>query len=343
MARLLKIRRSTLVASAALPVLAALAVIAYAAAMPSQSAGEKGVVVEEKHLIRLPEARLKQIMANAEIADLQKLQQSYFTDGTPHIRIGNREYPLAPVPDKEYRPTPAQAAASQSLAGPLQRYKSYVSGGLAVTGQAATSAIAPPPPPAVDHRSKQTPVRNQGNRWTDISFASVAALEAAYGGGSLNLSKQYAHYLHMKRLARTCRFPMAASYWTHAAADALSAYGICSETKCPYYADMYSPPAYCNNSGEPGPAQRADAEAHSPYRIESFWKLWRNPDLESDTDFHINNPRCLEALLASGKDIVLETYIAGWTSPLTGVIRVQKYGNLLTGYHPMPPQGLAAS
>ena len=67
-------------------------------------------------------------------------------------------------------------------------------------------------PATVDHRKYQTAIRNQGGRNTCVSFALMAALEAAYVRKdpvrykNLDLSEQYANYLqkmvHLK-LPRT--------------------------------------------------------------------------------------------------------------------------------------------
>jgi hypothetical protein len=51
----------------------------------------------------------------------------------------------------------------------------------------------------VDLRSKQTPLKNQGGRTTCISFAAIAAIEAAYkraGYGDLDLSEEFLNYFH---------------------------------------------------------------------------------------------------------------------------------------------------
>jgi papain like protease len=51
----------------------------------------------------------------------------------------------------------------------------------------------------VDLRAKQTSLKNQGGRGTCITFAAIAALEAAYkraGYGDLNLSEEFANHFH---------------------------------------------------------------------------------------------------------------------------------------------------
>jgi len=166
----------------------------------------------------------------------------------------------------------------------------------------------------------QTSVKNQSNRGTCVCFASMAGLEVAYGGGSLDLSEQYANYLYMKAEGHGCK---SAGLQTHMSADYLTAHGVCQEGICQYQNDKYNFPSYCNNGGLPAPAKRVSAEASSPYRIKTYQKIWRNDALATDSGLWINNPRYLEALLRSGKDIVFGTHVAGWVTPYTGVLDVK--------------------
>ena len=86
-------------------------------------------------------------------------------------------------------------------------------------------------PQFVDHRPDQTPVKNQNPRGTCVCFASMAGLEVAYGGGSLDLSENYANYLYMKAEGRGCKSD---GLQTHNSANYLAANGVCIESKCPY-------------------------------------------------------------------------------------------------------------
>jgi len=187
-------------------------------------------------------------------------------------------------------------------------------------------------PQVVDHRPNQTPVKNQNNRGTCVCFASLAGLEVAYGGGSLDLSEQFANYLYMTAQSRGCKD---AGLKTTDSANYLANDGVCVETICPYQNDKYNFPSYCNNAAPAAPPMRVEAVSKRPYKIKSYQKIWRNDSLTTDTGIWINNPRYLESLLRAGHDIVFGTHIAGWTSPYTGIIDVQLTG----GGNPLPSVG----
>jgi len=211
----------------------------------------------------------------------------------------------------EYTPSAVQLQKSHVLAKPIADLRPYI---------LKQAVIVKLTPTVVDHRPNQTSVKNQSNRGTCVCFASMAGLEVAYGGGSLDLSEQYANYLYMKAEGHGCK---SAGLQTHMSADYLAAHGVCQEGICQYQNDKYNFPSYCNNGGLPAPAKRVSAEASSPYRIKTYQKIWRNDSLISDSGLWINNPRYLEALLRSGKDIVFGTHVAGWVTPYTGVLDVK--------------------
>jgi hypothetical protein len=235
--------------------------------------------------IQLPEARLAEIRATKARADMEVLRQNYFVrNNVPFIRgAKGEEFELIPLSKMEYTPSAVQVQKSHVLAAPLSDLRAYI---------LKEPLIVKMPPDVVDHRPNQTSVKNQSNRGTCVW---------AYGGGSLDLSEQYANYLYMKAEGHGCK---SAGLQTHMSADYLTAHGVCQEGVCQYQNDKYNFPSYCNNGGLPAPAKRVSAEASSPYQIKSY-------------------PRYLEALLRSGKDIVFGTHVAGWVSPYTGVLDVK--------------------
>jgi len=263
--------------------------------------------------IQLPEPRLAQVKVGKVRADMEALRQNYFVrNNVPFIRAAEgEEYELIPLSKMEYTPSAVQLQKSQVLAAPLSDLRPYI---------LKRAAIMRVTPNVVDHRPDQTSVKNQSNRGTCVCFASMAGLEVAYGGGSLDLSEQYANYLYMKAEGHGCK---SAGLQTHMSADYLTAHGVCQEGVCQYQNDKYNFPSYCNNGGLPASAKRVSAEASSHYGIKSYQKIWRNDSLATDTGMWINNPRYLEALLRSGKDIVFGTHVAGWVSPYTGVLDVK--------------------
>ncbi len=307
-------RRSGLLVAAVLVLLALAVGIACAAAIMQLPRAALIPGVPEK-IIEVPTVRLQQITASKSQANMAVLRQTYFVrNNVPHIRLGADEFKLLPLSRLEYTPSAQEFKASQQMPVYLTPYRNYVYG--------QPYKI----PDVVDHRPNQTSIKDQAGRLTCVCFASMAGLEVAYGGTVIDLSENYANYLYMKAEDRGCK---SAGLQTHMSADYLSDHGVCRETVCPY---QTSYPAWCNNGANPAPAKRADAEAKRPFKIKSYHKIWRKDDLATDTGAWINNPRYLEAILRSGKDIVFGTYVAGWSGDCTGVLDVQ----LGPGGNPLP-------
>ncbi len=323
MSRLRRTRRTTVTLIALLVLVGLAAGIASAAIVarvriPSAKLIMAGI---PEKVIALPPARLAQVKEGKLVANIQQLQQNYFVrNNVPFIRgAAGEEFELMPLDMMEYNPTQVEITRATRVLPKILSHIGYINAG----------AIPTLIPVVVDHRPNQTSVKNQGSRGTCVCFASLAGLEVSYGGGALDLSENYANYLYMKAQSRGCK---SAGLKTTDSADYLKAHGVSGETICTY---QYSFPTFCNNGATPAPARRTDAESHSPYKIKSFQKIWRNDSLTTDTGIWINNPRYLESLLRAGHDIVFGTHIAGWTSPYTGIIDVQLTG----GGNPLPSVG----
>lgn len=262
--------------------------------------------------VQLTPPILQRLQATKPRANMELIAQTYFVrNNIPHIRLAQAEFQLLPLQHMAYDPTPVEIQKSQALTGHVLQYRPWI---------IPLQAVLVPslPPSAVDHRPNQTPVKNQNPRGTCVCFASMAGLEMAYGGGSLDLSEQYANWVYMTAEGRSCK---QAGLQTHNSANYLAAHGVSTESRCAYQTSFA---AWCNNGGSPPPTARADADSHSPYRISSYQKIWRNNDLTTDTGAWINNPRYLEGILASGKDIVFGTHVAGWTTAsMAAVVDVQ--------------------
>lgn len=306
---------------AILALVAVAAGLAYGQAIQMQKQMSRVLIKDvPERVMQLPPARLAQVTQAKQAADLNVLRQSFTVrNGIPFIRGGGKEYELLPLSKMEYEPSQTEVTVARQLLGPLTKYRAYIFQGPMVREI----------PDEVDHRPDQTPVKDQNPRGTCVCFASMAGLEQSYGGGSLDLSEQYANYLYMKAEGRGCK---SAGLQTHMSANYLSDHGVCRETVCPYQASFA---AFCNNGASPAPAQRANAEENSPYKIKSYHKIWRDDDLTEDTGLWINNPRYLESLLRAGHDIVFGTHVAGWTYPYTGIIDVK----LGPGGDPLPSVG----
>jgi hypothetical protein len=251
-------------------------------------------------VMRLPNALTSRLQTTKQRADLQELQRTYFVrNGIPHLRALGVECRLLAVDRLEYQPTAAQIQSSQVLVGPIAKYRDLI--------LHRPVTIPTPLPDVVDHRPQQTPIKNQNPRGTCYAFASIAGLESAYGGGALDLSENYANYWFMKHEGKGCKSDSVSGFdW----GSVLSAHAMCTETVCPYLTAPF--PASCNDGASPAPAKRTDAASHAPYRITSYTALWRDESV-SDSGVYANNPGFLRAALASGKDVVIGLFTAGWT------------------------------
>jgi hypothetical protein len=278
--------------------------------------------------VTVPSEMLTRFRTTKQTANLAVLRETYvMRDSVPFIKIAGKEYALLPLEVDEYAPTEQEIGLSQKLPPLVARHQRFILKQPPLVGRPVS-----PPPDRVDRRDKQTSIKDQGGRLTCVCFASMAGLEAVYGGGTLDLSENYANYLYMKAEGRPCKD---AGLQTHMSADYLSANTVGQESLCPY---QYAFPGWCTNGGA-ATAQRTDIAAHAPYGIMGYQKIWRKDDLTTDAGAFINNPAYLEAILASGRDIIFGTHVAGWSGNCTGVLDVQldPSGNPLpsTGGHAM--------
>ncbi|UCC68168.1 MAG: C1 family peptidase [Armatimonadota bacterium] len=329
MSNLSRTRRPTLTLLVLLLLVALAASIACAGIAARVQARPSKLLIEgvPEKVIQLPPTRLAQVKQGKRVADMQQLSQTYFVrNNVPFIRgRAGDEFELISLDKMEYTPSQPEIRQSQQLIGPVIKYRSWIF---------AEPITIEPIPDVVDHRPNQTSIKDQNNRGTCVCFASLAGLEVAYGGGSLDLSEQFANYLYMTAESRGCK---SAGLKTTDSANYLKNDGVCLESVCPYQNDKYNFPAYCNNADTtaPAPPMLTNAVANRPYKIKSYQKIWRKDNLTTDTGTWINNPRYLESLLRAGKDIVFGTHVAGWISPYTGIIDV----SLGSGGYPLPSVG----
>ena len=254
--------RSRMVTVIALLLLAAAPTLVLAAAGIGAPLAQAQVIPGVPELrMTIPQPLATRFRTTKRAADVQVLAQTYFVrDGIPHIRARGLEFPLIPVAKMIYRPTARQIGTSHQLPTAVAKYRDFI--------LHRPIHIPEPPPDVVDRRSLQTPIKNQNPRGTCYAFASIAGLESAYGGGSLDLSENYANYWFMKRDGHTCQQSGVGAYeW----GQVLYQHGVCTETICPYLVAPY--PGYCNSGSDPAPAKRADASAHSPYRTKTYQSI----------------------------------------------------------------------
>ncbi len=193
----------------------------------------------------------------------------------------------------------------------------------------------PSPVAHVDRRPLQTPVRNQGDRATCLSFASVACVEAIlkeHFGKEVDLSEQFLQF------ALTGDHGAERIDLREAPAK-LALRGVCEERLAPYERRAE---ATLHRTRPPD----SDAFRQAFYKIGRF-HLLEGRDLSGPS---LRNPGYLEALLRAGHDVVMALRIAaGGGGPILDV-RFDAHGQplrangahalLLVGYDrrgPSPP------
>lgn len=287
---------------------------------------QTGLVIPgmEELRITLPPTRAEALRTK-QAANVQVLARSYFMrNNIPHLRLaGDREVMLMRLTTMEGQPTRRQLSASMKLPTAMRAYRLHLN--LTVVGKLRPLL----PPDTLDHRSNQTPIRDQQNRGTCVAFASMAGLEVAYGSTTLDLSEQDAYHIYMRQEGRTCCYNYGLK--TTNSADYLKNHAVCKETNWGYvnYGGLGCP--ISNPNGH-----RPDAaEDNARHKIKTCQMIWRNDELTTDSGTYINNPKYLESILHSGKDIIFGTHVAGWSGSLAGVIDVQ----LGPGGQPLPSAG----
>ena len=175
-------------------------------------------------------------------------------------------------------------------------------------------------PDFVDHRPKQTSVKDQFDRGTCVAFASIAALEAVFTeeeGRDINLSEQYAFWQFMLGEGRNqcdngLRTTRAALY--------LSQSGVCEESYAPYE-KRATVEQHCMA------APSNEAQKNAIYKIQKYAIIDRLGPFGPS----IANTAYLESLLCHGYDIVLGTHVA-WGRPDSNKVHdvlLDRYGNPL--------------
>ncbi len=179
-------------------------------------------------------------------------------------------------------------------------------------------------PASIDHRPRQTAIRNQQDRGTCVCFASLACLEGHFPG-QLDLSEQYANWLFMRFQGRDwCQDGLK----TTDSADYLSRAGVCEEGLSPYE-NFATVQTHCLS--DPSPAAKAAA-----YYGIARYTLVDNLGLNGPS---IANSDYLECILMQDHDVVFGMHVAWGRPDANGVFDVllDKYGNPLSsrGGHAM--------
>jgi hypothetical protein len=278
--------------------------------------------------IKLAPARLQAIKVGKQQANLNVLSNAYFMrNNIPFLRLAQgKEIELLSLESMEGQPTPSEASEGEKLPAEMQAYSAHLKiPMLAVKAQMLTPLF---PPSSVDHRSKQTPIKDQQNRGTCVAFASMAGMESKYGSTSLDLSEQDAYHIFMRKESKTC---CSSGLKTTDSADYLKASAVTTEPNWGYQ----NQGALGCPIANPNTHRPSAASSNAKHKVNSFQKIWRNDSLTEDSGTYINNPKYLESLLHQGKDVVFGTHVAGWSGNLAGILDVKLTG----GGNPLPSAG----
>jgi len=282
---------------------------------------------------------LKTVLAGKKRYDPAKLATFLRVDADgPIYRHGGRDYRLMPTqPTTQKLARAAQQVFPPKLAARQMEINAWRPG-------QKLSAVATR---MADHRSWQSPVRDQGGRGTCSAFATVAGTEALLrrrmrlsspnaGEASptrltaaavpeikrvmpsvdLDISENHAFKAALTKTGEPCQTTRGVHTWAtvDAALD-----GLCVESAFPYTQT-------CPTSGIPVPCS-----ASATRKLSAVWPMYTPnhgvPEVQEDWSHRADNIALLESLLDTGADVIYALDIAGgdWNSNAvnSGVIDVE--------------------
>lgn len=263
--------------------------------------------------------QLKTALAGKKIYNPSLVQNRLtYTGSVPNLKIaGNKTVALEPV---NLTATP-KATVSPALRTQLQPYQTYIAGNTIGKAQISKSLQIPV---GVDHRSWQTPIKDQGSRGTCVAFASVAGLEWLYKKAysqTKDLSENHAYNMFMAKEGKSCATSQGIA--TFNAATYLSAADgrICEESES----------AYVSTAGSSSCATIPDAcKNNVKYGFVSTHTFYA-PEYGGTGTEIATNANFLETLVKLGFPVVMGVHVAGsdWSDGTaeTGVVDVQITGN----------------
>jgi hypothetical protein len=270
--------------------------------------------------LRLP-AKMLELVKNKRQVSAQTLGLYRVHEGKILFRVTPDHEVQLMTPDlTEYTPNDVRVKESLQVDPKVMKYQSYYKllKGIKVVPICLNT---------VDHRAKQTPIKNQGGRNTCVAHAAMAGLEVGYGSTTLDLSENYAYYKFLgSSTMKVCQDP---GLKTIDAGDLMTANKMSAESCWPYVSTL-------SGLGCPTPSgwPTASCSAIATYQLTSHVKILRNDALTTDEGEYINNPKYLESILCAGYDIVAGFHVAGWPSSAAGIIDVTS-GAPIVGGHAM--------
>jgi hypothetical protein len=185
------------------------------------------------------------------------------------------------------------------------------------------------PPQQVSLLARQTPVRDQLDRGTCVAFATTGALEAAYGRrfdfSEQSLYQAYQANLRSHECVNGAFVPgmMGTLQRVGITLEHLASYQTGSALRCPALRPESTVPDPVTNAEQlfsgSLPPMIGPNPAHRPWRVVDFgYSLGGAVD-----ELSARQPRYLEAILASGREVVVGMGVADWTNIDKGPIDVR--------------------
>ncbi len=215
--------------------------------------------------------------------------------GVPILRLGGTEFAVLDPPSSVAIGARAKRVSLRRWPRIFNRFRGFIQ----------AKKRGEKPPDSVNRRAKQTSVKYQGRyRATSVAFALTAAVEAAYGGGKLDLSEEHAWRLMTDSEPLG---PCASGSNLVAAANRLKMRSLSLETDWSY--DTRIPKDACAETPKKRRARDKRLSKKSRHRVTHFYLLGRVAPGKNRPA--VNHPPTIEAAVASGHEIVLGLGIAG--------------------------------
>jgi hypothetical protein len=139
-----------------------------------------------------------------------------------------------------------------------------------------------------DHRSCQTPIRDQGSRGSCTAFASTAAIEgfeSCHKQRTVELSEEHAYHIFMKENGCTCPGDCGAT--TYKTADYLTKNRICLASQLPYNSSVVGLPAD-DRKHVPAACSSASQYGFKPEGTQPILGIAYLPNAQPPTDQNAN-------------------------------------------------------
>jgi hypothetical protein len=268
--------------------------------------------------LKLPPKLLEMVNHKPPVSEGAKRLHSFENGKFLFMALPGRKFILIPPDKMEFTPPPDRLERSFQVDPSILKYQAYYK-------ILRNVKLVPICGTVVDHRSRQTPIKDQADRGTCVAHAAMAGLEVAYGSTTLNLNENYAYYKFLgSSQSAVCAD---GGLRTVDAADLMVANKMCEESYWPYVNTLSG-----LGCPHPGTWPTAVCASNAKYGVTTHKEIWRKDDLASDEGEYINNPKYLESVLCSGRDIVTGFNVAGWPSGQHGIIDVVSGASIIGGH-----------